>query len=230
MYDPVEKCPTGIPGFDNLCKGGLVRNNVCLVKGGPGSGKTIFLLQFLWNGLAFKENGAYLTFETDLYDIFKDSSSFGWDFQKYDQSGHCRFIRLSPDMREKDLEKMMMELVTKFDVKRICIDPVNLYTSTLDDQTKLRQTLYSLISLLKRMKVTVLLSEEAHSDLSEATGNHSEMEFISDGVIQLHSLGVGGEADRAVRIVKMRRTSHVREPVPMQITSKGIAVMNNEII
>jgi len=45
-----DRCPTGIVGFDKLCRGGFVRQSTNLLVGGPGSGKTTFLLQFLWNG------------------------------------------------------------------------------------------------------------------------------------------------------------------------------------
>lgn len=224
MYNSVERCPTGIPGFDKLCNGGLVRNNIHLVKGGPGAGKTIFLLEFLWNGLAYRENGAYLSFETDLFDVFKDASAIGWDFEKYDQTGNCRFIRLDPKSNEKDIEKQLMQLIAKNDIKRVCIDPINIFAMSMPDKTNTRQALYNLVSLLKRLNVTVIISEEAHSDLTEVSDKHSDLEFLADGVIHLHSLGIGGEADRAVRIVKMRRTKHVREPVPMQITDKGIII------
>lgn len=223
MYNLVERCPTGIPGFEKISNGGLVRNNVYLVKGGPGAGKTIFLLEFLWNGLAYRENGAYLSFETDLFDIYKDATTMGWDFEKYDQTGNCRFIRLNPRTTEKEIEKQLMQLIAKNDIKRVCIDPVNLYAMSFD-KSEMRQTIYNLVALLKRLNVTVILSEEVAADFSEGNDTHSEIEFLSDGVIELHSLGVGGEADRAIRIVKMRRSKHIREPVPMEISDKGIII------
>jgi len=54
----MEKCPTGIEGFDSLCNGGFIRNSSNVIVGGPGSGKTTFMLQFLYNGITKKqENG-----------------------------------------------------------------------------------------------------------------------------------------------------------------------------
>jgi len=50
-------------------------------------------------------------------------------------------------------------------------------------------------------------------------------EFLCDSVIVLHSAGLGGDADRAVRIVKMRRTNHTKGPIPMEIGKGGIAVL-----
>ncbi len=44
------KIPTGIPGFDDILKGGLEKGWSYLIKGEPGSGKTIFGLQFLLRG------------------------------------------------------------------------------------------------------------------------------------------------------------------------------------
>ncbi len=38
----MEKIPTGIPGFDDVLKGGLRKGWTYLVKGTPGSGKNHF--------------------------------------------------------------------------------------------------------------------------------------------------------------------------------------------
>jgi len=46
---PLPKVATGIPGFDELSHGGLPRNRTTLLRGGPGSGKTVFALQSIVN-------------------------------------------------------------------------------------------------------------------------------------------------------------------------------------
>jgi len=40
--DVIDRCPTGIVGFDKICQGGFVRNSDNLIVGGPGSGKSTF--------------------------------------------------------------------------------------------------------------------------------------------------------------------------------------------
>ena len=47
----IKRVPTGIPHFDNLINGGLRDNSINLVAGSAGSGKTIFTIQFLINGI-----------------------------------------------------------------------------------------------------------------------------------------------------------------------------------
>ena len=43
----IERIKTGISGLDQILKGGLRKNSSILVTGAPGTGKTIFGLQFL---------------------------------------------------------------------------------------------------------------------------------------------------------------------------------------
>ena len=46
----LDKCPTGIRGFDELSNGGLPRGRPTLLCGGPGCGKTLFAMEFLARG------------------------------------------------------------------------------------------------------------------------------------------------------------------------------------
>ena len=52
----VERAPTGIEGFDEICGGGLVRDNTYLLAGTAGCGKTLFGLQFLYNGASIERS------------------------------------------------------------------------------------------------------------------------------------------------------------------------------
>ena len=49
--------------------------------------------------------------------------------------------------------------------------------------------------------------------------------FLSDSVVNFHETGLSGVSDRAIRVVKMRRTAHVRGPVGMKITNTGIDII-----
>ena len=58
------KVPTGITGFDDITGGGLPCGRTTLLVGGPGSGKTIFALQFLVHGAQHcDEPGIFVAFE-----------------------------------------------------------------------------------------------------------------------------------------------------------------------
>ena len=66
----MERVKTGIPGFDDLVQGGFPKGASILVSGGTGSGKSIFAMQFIYNGAKqFNEPGLYVTLETNLKNI-----------------------------------------------------------------------------------------------------------------------------------------------------------------
>src|SRR3989442_15136848 len=60
----LQRVQSGIPGFDQIVGGGLIRDRVYLLAGPAGAGKTIFSTQFLYNGITkFGENGVYVVLE-----------------------------------------------------------------------------------------------------------------------------------------------------------------------
>jgi len=61
----IKRIKTGIPGLDELVGGGLPAGSCNLISGGPGTGKTIFGLQYLFNGAENDEAGMYLSFDRD---------------------------------------------------------------------------------------------------------------------------------------------------------------------
>lgn len=71
---------TGIHGFDQLSHGGLPQNRTTLLKGGPGSGKTVFALQTLVNvAHQRQESGIFVAFEESPRRIIENAASFDWD-------------------------------------------------------------------------------------------------------------------------------------------------------
>jgi len=237
MYKGVitDRCQSGVPGFDELCSGGFVRNSVNAILGGPGAGKTIFLLEFLYHGaVTYNENGMYISFEPDVVELFKDGMVFGWDLQELDQEGKCKFMRVSPDTDVVELKKDLTKAIAQFDIKRVCFDPITLFGATEENPARLRAIVLDLVSLLKRLNVTVLLATETASTDTEEAGITSSdvrsqyVKFLVDGIVDIYSSGLGGLSDRAVRVAKMRRTNHKRGPIPMMINDKGMFVLSKK--
>lgn len=226
-----DRCPSGIPGFDEICQGGFVRDSVNALLGGPGAGKTIFLLQFLNMGVTkYNENGLYVSFEPEMDELYKDGAVFGWDLQKLDDKGQCKFIKVSPVVNITTLKDELTKIIAKYDIKRVCFDPVSILGANEGSDAKLRILIFDLASLLKRLGVTVLLADEiATLDADQNTVTAGDVKtqyikFLCDGLVEMYSSGLGGATDRALRISKMRRTNHSRGPVPMQITDKGMVI------
>ena len=231
MVEVIDRCPTGIVGFDKICQGGFVRNSDNLIVGGPGSGKSTFLLQFLWNGVSqFNENGLYCSFEPDIVDTLNDAMAYGWDFSKMSSEGKIKFMRFAPQTSIEELKAELTRMISQNNIKRICFDPISVLALNSNDSGKMRQTIFELSSLMKRFKVTTIFADESLEEgIWASTGGEwtktDILRFLSDSVSVFYESDIAGTSDRAVRIVKMRRTRHERKAIGMAIGDKGIEVI-----
>jgi len=227
----IDRCPTGIIGFDRLCQGGFVRNSENLIVGGPGSGKSTFLMQFLWNGATqFNENGLYCSFEPDIVETLNDGMAYGWDFSKLGAEGRIKFMRFAPQTSIDELKSELTKIISQSNIKRICFDPISVLALNVSDEGKMRQTIFDLSSLMKRLKVTTIMADESleGEGIQPVEGEWTKtdiLRFLSDSVTIFYESGISGVGDRAVRIAKMRRTSHSRNPVGMRIGDKGVEII-----
>ncbi len=226
-----NRTPTGIAGFDRLCKGGFIKDSINLVIGNAGSGKTTFLLQFLYNGASqFNESGLFVTFEQETHDLKRTGKKQNMDFGKLEKKGKIHFLKLNPDMSLKQIQKQLIKRITEYDIKRICFDPINIFSLEFPKETNVRKQLYDFLNILKQLDSCVLISGESDNENGSGQKINEEIVFcryLTDSVIELFASGISGSGDRAIRIVKMRMTDHLRGPVGMQITNNGIKVLKN---
>jgi len=233
MAGVMDRCPTGVRGFDKISHGGFVRNSDNLIVGGPGSGKSTFLLQFLWNGATmYNENGLYISFEPDIVDTINDAMAFGWDFTKISGEERIKFMRFSPQTSIEDLKSEIVKIVSRFNIKRVCFDPISVLALNMKDPGKMREKIFEISSLMKRFKVTTLFADESMEGegierIAQGEWTKTDiLRFLSDSVTLFYESGITGIGDRALRILKMRRTAHLREAVGMEINESGIKVFH----
>jgi KaiC/GvpD/RAD55 family RecA-like ATPase len=96
MVDLNSKCPTGIPGLDELLGGGFPRARSILLSGSCGTGKTTFAVQFLYNGVVqYNEPGIMISLEQDPKELKQDMMSFGFDLSKLEREGKLAIVDTS---------------------------------------------------------------------------------------------------------------------------------------
>ena len=82
---------TGLHSLDVLLKGGLPEKHSILLLGQPKSGKTIFGMQYLFQGLSSDEYGIYIITNDFPEEIVKKFENFG-KIEKFLQKGLLRFV------------------------------------------------------------------------------------------------------------------------------------------
>lgn len=219
---------TGIHGLDELIEGGFVKGATVLVTGGTGTGKTTFCAQFIYDGLKKGEPGLYITMEEDPEDIKEDVRRYGFDFGRFEKEGLFKFLYQNP-FEVSDISSTIVNAINALNAKRVVLDPVSLMGMYMKDPAVLRKRLFEIIRMLRKTGATTLISSEVlDNEISERGGGSLSRdgvsEFISDGVIVLSLFGMGEGISRSISIRKMRRTRHVTDVLPIDITDKGIIV------
>ena len=132
-YKQLQKCPTGIKGFDEITEGGLPKNRTTLVSGSAGSGKTLFGIDFLINGaIQFKELGVFMSFEETEDELYTDVASLNLDLQGLVSQNKIlieHVILERKDIQETDfnLEGLFVRLEHAIDsigAKRVVLDSI----------------------------------------------------------------------------------------------------------
>jgi len=230
----IKKTPTGMPVFDKMCDGGLNSESVNLVVGGAGSGKTIFSVQFLYEGLRRGETCMYITFEEKRDELFENMLEIGFDLEKYEKAGNFIFIEYSPEKVRAMLEEgggTLESLVYKKKINRLVIDSITSFTLLFESELAKREAALSLFDIIKRWKCSVLLTMEKELSADELFyGSESAMEFEVDSVILMFFLRIkDGLRQRLIEILKMRGTKHSKYAYPFEITDKGITISKSPL-
>jgi len=227
----VEKTPSGIAGFDQITDGGLPRGRSTLVCGGPGSGKTIFAVEFLVRGAELGEPGVFLAFEESAEDLARNVASLGFDLARLQEQKRLAvdYVHVDPAEIEEaggySLDGLFVRLEQAIDAvgaKRVAIDTLEVLFSALKDDSVVRAETQRLFRFLKQRGVTAVVTAEAGEGALTRQGLE---EYVSDCVILLGQSLNDQAATRFLRIVKYRGSSHGTNEYPFLIDDSGFSVL-----
>lgn len=220
-----DRIPSGIKNLDPLIKGGFEKNSINLIVAGSGSGKTIFCMEFLLEGIKKGENCLYITFEEKKEEFYKNMLEFGWDLEDAEKKGKFVFLEYAPEKVKMMLEEgggAVESIVLKYKIQRIVIDSITSFSLLFDDELSKRQAALALFDIIRKWSCTsmITLQEEPRG---RTDGTSSSLEFESDSIILLYFVRVKNERKRFVEVLKMRGTKHSTSVFPFEIR-KGVEI------
>ena len=229
-----SKATTGIKGFDEITGGGLPRGRTTLLEGGPGSGKTIFALQFLVCGTrTFKEPGIFVTFEETSMRIMANAEGFGWKLAEL-QRKKLFFLdaQPEPDLIQSgnfDLSGMLAALdvqIKEMGAQRIVFDALDIVLALLIDSAARRREVYRLHEWLLARELTGIITAKASGDKSSSMSYQpfGFMQFMVDCAVILNHSVVQGVSQRNLRVQKYRGSSFDEHESPFLIGNNGFEV------
>ena len=226
MNAEVERTKTGVQGFDALCDGGIPRGSLIVLSGDPGSGKTIFCLQFLYNGVVeYGEPGVYISLEETKDEILNTGAVFGWDFRKLVQDRKLEINTIELYDFDK-LRDAIEDSVARVGAKRVVIDPGVIFRLYFERELDARKRILGLGKMLKRIGATSVITNEI--SLNKESSLYGLEEYVADGVILLYHTKIDNRFVRSTAILKMRNTKISEKLHPVEITPNGILVSSNK--
>lgn len=236
---------TGVSGLDEMLKGGLPEGYTVLVSGGPGSGKTILSIQFLYHGAMMDENGVYVSLDENPLFIKRNMlRSFGWDLEQLERERKLSIIDATPiryvpgevklgalTLGRREFSMMtLIETIKKsvegIKAKRIAVDPITALIFQYPDASERRFAFMDLLQCLAETGCTSILSSELR--VASLEREFQSEEYLCQGVLLLQSIVSGGSFTRVIQIEKMRGLSHDPQPRPYRTTQSGIVVYPSE--
>ncbi|NMA44445.1 MAG: hypothetical protein GX950_01370 [Candidatus Diapherotrites archaeon] len=209
------RAKTGIKGFDELIEGGFERESIVLLVGSAGTGKTLFGLQFLYEGVTqFNEPGVFISFEQDKESLYKHSLNFGWTFKEIEEQGKFKLLQFKPHQVTAILEEgggQIRDALAEIKAKRVVIDSITAYGLLFTDEYKRREKILEFFNLLRKWGVTALVICE--DDPVKIEKQEGSIGFISDAIITLHYQHDEEKGIRihALEVLKMRGTRHTNK-------------------
>lgn len=228
------KAPTGITGFDEITGGGLPRGRTALLVGGPGSGKTLFALQFLVHGAQnCKEPGIFVAFEENARRIVSNAESFGWKLAEL-QPKKLFFMDAQPmpnivQSGDFDFGGMLAALQAKTretGARRIVFDALDVMLALLPDPAARRREIYRLHEWLLAHELTGIITLKSGENEPGAVGQQpfGFMQFMVDCSVILNHSVVLGVSQRNLRVQKYRGSSFDEDESPFVIGTGGLEV------
>ncbi len=229
--EKIERVSTGIANLDSLIEGGFKKNSTNLVVGETGSGKTIFGVQFLIEGIKKGEKCIFITFEESKNEFYSNMAKFGFNLKNLEQEGKFFFLEYTPEKVKTMLEEgggIIETLVLTKNIKRVVIDSMTSFGLLFENDLEKRRSLLALFSMLKKWDCTTILAYE-----KDVSGNDKVapniLEFESDSIVLLHFPRNEKERERYLEILKMRGTRHSSQIHKFSIEKNGIVLEKNPV-
>ena len=242
----MDRVTTGIKGLDDVLNGGLPKGRTILVVGSPGSGKTTFAIQFLVGGAKAGEPGLYVALDEKPERVKVNLSSFGWNLDSLENAGKLTFIDATqlrrpghsmnpppvepenpvgltlPELTLGSLVRTIRRVAAEEGTQRMVVDPITSLMLRYPDEAKRRRALLLFFDALESTGCSCIVTTELRTSM--LARRFQIEEYLSQGVVLLHTMVHEGNVIRGLQVEKMRGISHDSQLRPYQIGETGIEV------
>ncbi len=229
--DNIEKIATGIKGLDEILHGGIPMNRTTIVTGGPGTGKTILGMEFLFKSALNGNPGVFLSFEEQSQDLKTNFRTLGWDLEELENKGDLSILTpnlshsvvISDEFSIEGLLSMLEALIDKTGARLMCIDAVDVLLRHLDNPIQEESEIQKLHNWLLDHKITSIITMKSIS--GEIAPRYGFINFLVDCVVHMKRISYDRVTALKLEVIKYRGSKFRRSLYPVVIKKGGIKLI-----
>jgi circadian clock protein KaiC len=223
---PSAPMATGIAGLDAMMNGGVQPHSTTMVLGSPGSGKTLFGLNFLAAGAKQGQAGFYFGFFETPARIAAKARSVGFDLPAEGKHGGVEIQWHAPQEQLADrLAEKLLERVSARKVKRLFIDGLAGFRRAVVYPERIGPFFTSLSNELRARGVTTVVSEDARGLFGPGLDTPADgTTAMVESIVFLRYEEQGPKLRRLISLIKMREGRYDSSVRELSITERGLAV------
>jgi circadian clock protein KaiC len=217
----------GVPELDAMMGGGVPEGDSLLIAGPSGSGKSVFATQFIAEGLRGGEAGVVAVFEERPEEYAGRAAKLGMDLDTPRRGGRLDILYLRPlDLSVDETMREIIDAVARADARRLVIDSLAGFELALAPgfRVDFRESLYRMIGALTRTGVTIVSTVELVESFTELALSPYAISFLSDDILRMRYVEIGGQLRRVLMVVKMRGGDHSKDIREYEVTAGGLRV------
>jgi len=222
---------SGIPGLDEVLKGGIPRKTLLLVEGRPGSGKTTLALQFLLHGVREGETCLLVSNAETPEQLTTIAASHGWSLdgihitewkEPAGTEDEAQDYTLFPEA-EVEVGETLQHLFAEIERLRptlLAIDTISALRALAPTPAFYRRQLRRIRDFLSARACTTLILDDASAGEKDIRS-----QTLADGIIELQQVDFNYGTDRRrLRVRKLRSSTYVSGGHDFTIETGGIVV------
>lgn len=226
----IRKIATGNQGLDTVLRGGLPAGRMTLINGGPGSGKTILAMDFLYRGATAGQPGLFVSFEERAEDLRANAAAMGMDIAAMETAGklkcmHAPVPHEAVKAGEFDIHGLLAILeghAGALKTNRIALDAIDVLLRLFGKPDREREELHILHDWLRDHGMTTVLTVKANAQQAQ---RYPFLDYMADCVLQLDQRMAGQVRTRRLSVVKYRGSAFLSNEHPYVITPRGMVLI-----
>jgi circadian clock protein KaiC len=220
-----ERLPSGIPALDPLVGGGLPRGDTTLVAGPSGTGKTCFGMHFA-TGVP-DEGAVVLLFEEKPEDYLRRDLAVQLDLGRRIRERKLALVSIRPlDLSVDETLLEVQRAAAEVNATRLVIDSLTGFEVALAPTFRedFRESLYRMLNAMTGAGMSIMMTIEASEIFHELRFTPHAVSFLTDNIIALRYVELGGHLRKMMAVVKMRRSGHSTAFHEFAIGREGVIV------